>query len=297
MLSGAAFLALSLLILAAIGWQLLAERSREQALIDRRLGLLTARAPVQRTLVSMPEMIAPLLARAQIELTTHALGLFAGVVLLMAVGALIVAGPVAALALLTLPPLAFLGWTHRRAHQRTEALIEALPHYIDAVRQKQAIGNSLAQALERSLADSPAIVRSYIAPVARRLELGAPVADSMQLLADRLSVPEISMLAAAIRTNIRYGGSITAVLSNLAHILRERARIKRELKAAISEARVSGRVLIAMPLVAMALLVAMNPAYIDFFLRDPRGHKLALVALALQATGMLVMRRVMRLTF
>src|SRR3546814_2987531 len=65
--------------------------------------------------------------------------------------------------------------------------------------------------------------------------------------------------------------------------------------AAISEAKISGRVLIVMPLVAMAVLVAMNPDYIDFFLRDPRGHRLAAIALVLQGMGMLVMRRVMRL--
>ncbi|PNP96773.1 type II secretion system F family protein, partial [Sphingobium sp. SA916] len=206
-------------------------------------------------------------------------------------------GPVAALAVVAGVPMALVGWVRRRAQRRVEALIEALPHYIDAVRQMQAVGNSLAQALDRALADAPAVVRSYIAPVARRLELGAPVADAMQVLAERLRVPEISMLAAAIRTNMRYGGSISAVLLNLANILRERIRIKRELKAAISEAKISGRVLIVMPLVAMAVLVAMNPDYIGFFLRDPRGHRLAAIALVLQGMGMLVMRRVMRLAF
>jgi tight adherence protein B len=107
----------------------------------------------------------------------------------------------------------------------------------------------------------------------------------------------MSMLAAAIRTNMRYGGSVSAVLSNLSAILRERVRIGRELKAATSEAKVSSRVLIAMPLVAMALLMAANPAYIDFFLQDARGHRLAIIAVGLQLAGMLVMRRVMRLTF
>src|SRR3546814_12883078 len=85
---------------------------------------------------------------------------------------------------------------------------------------------------------APAVVRSYIAPVARRLELGAPVADAMQVLAERLRVPEISMLAAAIRTNMRYGGSISAVLLYLANILPERIRINRELR---SEARREGK--------------------------------------------------------
>ena len=297
MLSGAAYLLLSLLIIARIGWQLLAEQARQRAVIDRRLGPALSAAPPRAAALTVPDRIAPLLAQAQIEFTTRAVGMAGGLLLLIALSALLAAGPVAALAVMAGVPTALLGWVRRRAQRRVEALIEALPYYIDAVRQMQAVGNSLAQALERALADAPAVVQSYIAPVARRLELGASVADAMQMLAERLRVPEISMLAAAIRTNMRYGGSISTVLLNLANILRERIRIKRELKAAISEAKISGRVLIVMPLVAMAALVAMNPDYIDFFLRDPRGHRLAIVATVLQGLGMLVMRRVMRLTF
>ncbi|GAY23927.1 type II secretion system F family protein [Sphingobium fuliginis] len=297
MLSGAAFLILSLLILMGIGWPLLARQARQRAAIDRRLGLAPTAAMPRPAVLAAPDRMAPLLAQAQIEVTARVLGMVGGGLLLIALFALLAAGPVAALAVVAGVPMALIGWVRRRAQRRVEALIEALPHYIDAVRQMQAVGNSLAQALDRALADAPAVVRSYIAPVARRLELGAPVADAMQVLAERLRVPEISMLAAAIRTNMRYGGSISAVLLNLANILRERIRIKRELKAAISEAKISGRVLIVMPLVAMAVLVAMNPDYIGFFLRDPRGHRLAAIALVLQGMGMLVMRRVMRLAF
>lgn len=288
---------LSLLIVAGIGWQLLTEQARQRAVIDRRLGFASAAVAPRRVVLSAPDAIAPLLAQAQIEVTARAAGIFGGALVLAALVALLAAGPVAALAVVAGVPLGLLGWVRRRAQRQVEALIEALPYYIDAVRQMQAVGNSLAQALERALGDAPAIVQDFIAPMARRLELGAPVADAMQMLAERLRVPEISMLAAAIRTNMRYGGSISAVLLNLANILRERICIKRELKAAISEARISGRVLIVMPMVAMALLVAMNPSYIDFFANDPRGHRLAVVAVALQGMGMLVMRRVMRLAF
>lgn len=300
MLKGLAFLLLALLVGAVVGWQWLVERGQDRARIDQRLALLAPETAAPKRIaapLTMPQMIAPLLARAQIDLTPRALGIFAGLVALAGLAALITAGPIAALAALLLPPIAFLGWARRRAHRRMEALTDALPYYIDAVRQKQAVGNSLSQALERSLAEAPDIVRACLAPLARRLELGTPPGEAMQQVADRLRVPEMSMLAAAIRTNVRYGGSITTMLANLAEILRERTRIKRDLKAAISEAKVSSRVLIAMPLIAMALLVSMNPAYVDFFLHDARGHRLAIIAVGLQAAGMLVMRRVMRLDF
>ena len=300
MLRGVAFLLLGLLILAVIAVALLARRARERAQLDRRLSGLSSgsalpmlRAPP----LSVPETIAPLLARAQIDITSRTLGLVAGCSALLALFLLLLAGPVITLAMIVVLPLALFLWVRRRAHRQIEALVDALPFYIDAVRQLQTVGASLAQALERALNEAPAIVRSYLLPMARRLELGASAGEAMQQIADRLRVPEMSMLAAAIRTNLRYGGSVTAILANLAAILRDRIRIKRELKAATSEAKVSSRVLIAMPLVAMALLMASNPAYLDFFLSDPRGHRLGVIAIALQLAGILVMRRVMRPAF
>jgi len=299
-LRGVAFLLLGLLILAVIAVALLARRARERAQLDRRLSGLSSgsalpmlRAPP----LSVPETIAPLLARAQIDITSRTLGLVAGCSALLALFLLLLAGPVITLAMIVVLPLALFLWVRRRAHRQIEALVDALPFYIDAVRQLQTVGASLAQALERALNEAPAIVRSYLLPMARRLELGASAGEAMQQIADRLRVPEMSMLAAAIRTNLRYGGSVTAILANLAAILRDRIRIKRELKAATSEAKVSSRVLIAMPLVAMALLMASNPAYLDFFLSDPRGHRLGVIAIALQLAGILVMRRVMRPAF
>jgi tight adherence protein B len=87
------------------------------------------------------------------------------------------------------------------------------------------------------------------------------------------------------------------VFHNLAHILRERVRIRRELVAATSEAKVSSRVLIAMPLLAMMVLVLMNPAYVEFFVSDERGKTLSIAALVLEGAGILIIRRMLRLEF
>jgi tight adherence protein B len=74
-------------------------------------------------------------------------------------------------------------------------------------------------------------------------------------------------------------------------------RIRRDLAAATSEAKVSAKVLIGMPLICMVMLVAMNRTYIDFFISDPRGQKMSIVAIALEFMGILIIRRMMRLAF
>jgi tight adherence protein B len=302
MVKALAYFVLALLIVGAMAAHWLGERASELAMIDKRLRAISPatapeRDPQALAAISVPDRIAPLLAQAQVEVTSTMLrgivlgALFAALVLLL------VAGPVATLALLVGLPLIGHSWLSGRARKRIDGLTEAMPLYLDSVRQLQAVGNSLPQALERALADAPEALQAYFAPAARRLAMGAPVAETMQQLADRLQVPEVSMLAAAIRTNLRYGGSIAGVFRNLAHILRERLRIRRELVAATSEAKVSSRVLIAMPLLAMIGLVLLNPAYIDFFIHDERGKNLSMWAVGLEGAGILIIRRMLRLEF
>ncbi|MFT4053295.1 MAG: type II secretion system F family protein [Novosphingobium sp.] len=300
MVKGGAYLLLALLIVGAVAWHWFSQRMRDRVTLDRRLEAIASPGTVMvRPLVAVtvPERIAPLLAQAQVELTVPALQTLIGVMLVLTLIVLLLFGPAAALVLIVGVPMLALSWLKGRARKRVDALTEALPLYLDGVRQLQSVGNSLSQALTRALADAPEAVASYFAPVGRRLAMGAPVAESVQHLADRLQIPEVSMIAAAIRTNLRYGGSIATVFGNLANILRERVRIRRDLQAATSEAKVSARVLIAMPLLAMTLLVAMNRAYIDFFISDSRGRNMSIVAIGLEFIGIMIIRRMMRLAF
>lgn len=300
MVKGGAYLLLALLIIGAMAWHWFSQRTRDRVVLDRRLEAIATpdAAPTRPIIaVTVPERIAPLLAQAQVEITFGTVQALTGGMLIATLIVLLLFGPAAAVVLVVGVPMAALSWLQGRARKRIDALTEALPLYLDGVRQLQAVGNSLSQALSRALADAPDTVRSYFAPVGRRLAMGAPVAETMQQLADRLQVPEVSMIAAAIRTNLRYGGSIATVFGNLANILRERVRIRRDLQAATSEAKVSARVLIAMPLLAMVLLVGMNRAYIEFFIDDPRGRTMSMVAIVLEVIGIMIIRRMMRLAF
>lgn len=299
-LTGVSLVLVGLVMGGGVAWYALGLRRADMLHLDQRLARLApVDAPVHRrkAAAAMPRRFEPLFARAQIEPTHQVLGLLGGASVALGVAGYFLAEALLALGMFAAVPLGAFLFVQRRATRRIDAFVEALPYYVDGVRQLQAIGASLPQALQRAMNDAPEAVRRYLDPVARRLDLGVPANEAMQQVADRLRVPELSMFAAAIKTNIRYGGSITGILANLAGILRERIRIKRDLLAATSEARVSGKVLIGMPVVAMVLLVMINPEYLTFFMSDPRGHRWGTIAILLQGAGMLVMRRQMQLVF
>lgn len=299
MIKALAFFGLALVALAPVGWILLAERRKLEAAMDRRIEGLRPSAATAFAPVVLEELraLGPLIVQADVQITRERAIGFAAAVLVATVLALLLSGPVLALlVVLALPACGYL-WLRRLARTRITAMVEGLPHYIDGIRQLLAIGASPAQAVVRALHDAPEGVRRYFEPAGRRVELGMSVDDAVEQLARSLVVPEVSMLAAALRTQMRFGGSIGLVLTNLSQLLRDQLNVRRDLKAATAEARVSAKVLIAMPIVAMVALVIGNPEYPDFFLNDPRGQNLGLIAVTLQIAGIFVVRRQMELVF
>src|SRR5690606_7845074 len=156
----------------------------------------------------MPEFLGQALARADVTVRPEAL-LIAGFALLLAsAGAIQLGGPLAGIALVA----AGLGgaWAALQliGKRHAAAFAEGLPHLLDAIRQLLIAGNSFHQALLKALEGASPAVRRYLHPAERRIRNGAPIADALTWTAARLGSNEVHMLAAAVRTNARFGGAI-----------------------------------------------------------------------------------------
>ena len=206
-------------------------------------------------------------------------------------------GLILAAIMLVLPPVLALLGLRFLAQRRINAFIDDLPFFLETVRQALLIGNSLQQALTRATDNATPAMQRYLLPMVRRIQNGAAVGDSLSWLAERLGVVELHMVAAAVQANLRYGGRLSAVLANIVQVLRDGGRVRRELRAATAETRLSAIVLSGLPLLAFLVIGLANASYRNFFLYSPDGHQLLLIAGALQLVGSLWMRRLMRLDY
>ncbi|MGF6232054.1 tight adherence protein B [Inquilinus ginsengisoli] len=306
-MTGLGFLLLGVLALFIMaGVSLLAGRAqrRRQQHVQERLQALRDNMPkaagVARSAVTAlpgPQFLRLWLTRADIAPTPRSLGAATLAIVLTAIAVNWLAGPWAAA--LTAVALTFAGiyglW--RLACRRLDAFIEGLPFFLDALRQLLVVGNSVQQGLLKAAENTSPAMQRYLQPMIRRINNGAPIPESIEWLAQRLELAELYMLAAAVETNFRYGGRMSNVLANLIQILRDRARVERELKAATAEIRFSAIVLGLMPLIAAVMISFIKPSYVMFFVETERGNRLALIAVGLQMLGTVVLRRIMRLEF
>jgi tight adherence protein B len=224
-------------------------------------------------------------------------------VLLQAVAA--VAGAV--LLALLLPPWAGLplglaaGWggteayrsvrAGRRARRFGELLPEALQLVVGALRS----GFSLSQAVDALVREGPEPVAGEFGRALAETRLGGEMEDALERAADRNASRDLAWLVMAIRIQREVGGNLSEVLETAVETMRERARIRRHVRALSAEGRLSAYVLVGMPIAVAAYLFASRREYLEPLYTEPLGLLMLGAGVLLLLTGVFWMSRLVKL--
>ncbi|MDZ4380992.1 MAG: type II secretion system F family protein [Parvibaculum sp.] len=282
-------------------------RNRSDREVEERLGELVDRAPPRGKSVSpfgswpdstryLPEFARTRLYQAGIEFSADRLTALAFFAFCLWVAiALLLSFFVSTLLVLSMI-LVVAAVVDYRARQRMNALSDAMLGYFDRVRQLLVVGNSLSVALSRATQSSPPIIVEFFSPTMRRIANGAGVTESIGQLADELDLYELRLFGAAVETNLRFGGSLTAILANLIENIRRRAAVLREVRVSTSQIRASAWVLGLLPMVVASVVMVQSPDYIRWFIDNPSGRTLLIYCAVSQVLGAIVMRGVVKST-
>jgi len=180
------------------------------------------------------------------------------------------------------------------AGRRVAQAAALLPGFFERVRQLLTIGNSLPMAFARAVQSSQPVLLQFFAPTMRRLNNGASFSETVQQCAEEANVYELRLFAAAVTTNMRFGGSLTHSLTNLVAYLRKRASIERELRSSTAQIRASAWVLGLLPFLVASLIVGQNREYARWFVSHPTGKMMLVYCVVSQILGAIVMRKIVR---
>jgi tight adherence protein B len=250
-----------------------------------------------RTLVI--DALGRALARAGVKATaartlkTGAFGIAAVVLVLLALGArtdvvLIVA------ALLAVAPFVVL---RRRAAKRLQALETQLPRAIDLMSRALRAGHALTTVIAIVAEELPDPLRSEFQLTYEQHNYGMPLAQALRAFATRVPLLDARFLVTAVLTQRETGGNLAGVLDNLATVMRDRMRARRQMQVLTAQGRLTGWILALFPAGLAAVLWMWNPAQMSSMLRDPLGIQLLMTALVLQISGALVIQRILAVKY
>lgn len=249
-----------------------------------------ARALERIALVLAPARAAGRSGRVPAGTDRRRLALLAAAVL--GAGGWLVAGPPAAVALAVSGPLVarlVLSWRRRRWRTRLAAGAPAAARSIaDALAAGHGVLGALGVVAREGAVPRPA--RDVLAGLARDVDLGVPVPEALGRLRRRAGPGPWQALVAALLLQRAAGGDLARLLRDLADGVDAAARVRADARAASAQARLTARIVLALPALAAVLAELASPGALAGMVGEPLPRLLVAAALALQLLAVAVVR-------
>jgi tight adherence protein B len=177
-----------------------------------------------------------------------------------------------------------------RISRRLNAFRDQLPDVLQLVASSLRSGLSLPQALDAVVREDSQPAAGEFSRALAEARIGASVEDALDAAAVRMDSVDLRWTVMAIRIQREVGGNLAEVLSQTVATMRERASLRRHVRALSAEGRLSGYVLIALPLTLAAWLFLTDRSYLRPLWTTPLGVLLVIVAAVLFVIGVIWMR-------
>jgi tight adherence protein B len=221
--------------------------------------------------------------------------LLAGVVYLAAFTYLQRPGVALVLAMLACPLPYF--WLSYKRTTRLRAFEEQFPDAIDLIARAMRAGHGLTTGLGMVADEMPAPAGREFKLIYDWQNFGMSLPEALQKFAQRTPLLDARFFVTSVLTQRDSGGNLSEVLDNLSVVIRERFRVKRQIRVLSTHGRMTGLVLGALPPFLALYFMVTKPDYLGGMLADPRGVRVLLAAIGLQVMGVLIIRRIVNIEY
>jgi tight adherence protein B len=174
---------------------------------------------------------------------------------------------------------------------------EQFPDAIELIGRALRAGHAFTTGLAIVAEEAPQPVAGEFRLLYDQQNFGMPLGDAMKQFAQRIPLLDARFFVTAVLTQRESGGNLAEILSNLASVIRERFKVKRQVRVISAHGRLTGWVLSGLPpSLAMAFLVT-SPNHIMTLVNDPMGVRMIFAALFLQILGTLIIRRLVNIEY
>jgi tight adherence protein B len=170
---------------------------------------------------------------------------------------------------------------------------DQLPDMLNLVVNGLRAGYSTMQAMEAVSKELPAPICDEFKRVVQEMQLGIPMEKALENLLRRIPSEDLDFVVTAINVQREVGGNLAEIMDVISYTIRERVRIKGEIRALTAQAIYSGRALAIMPVGLLCILYFLNRTYVmEFFHNGFCGWIPLVVAALLIMFGYFVMTRI-----
>src|SRR5579864_352601 len=186
--------------------------------------------------------------------------------------------------------LPYLYARHRRK-KRIKAFEEQFPEAIDLIARALRAGHALPTGLGMVAEEMSPPVGTEFRMLYDEQNFGLTLPDAMRNFASRVPLLDAKFFVTAVLTQRESGGNLAEVLDNLATVIRDRFKVKRQVQVISAHGRITGVVLSALPPCLAVAIMFISPNHLQILMHDPVGHEMIIAAVVMQVLGTIIIRK------
>jgi len=178
---------------------------------------------------------------------------------------------------------------------RLNKFLNQLPDVFELMSQALRAGHSLPNAILVISQQLPDPVRSEFARVFHEQNLGIKVEEALRNMARRVGMMDVNFFVTAVCIQRQTGGDLAEVLDNISGVIRDRIKLFGMVKALTAEGRLSGWVLLALPIVVFVLEMVVNPSYAGKLIDTEMGRHMLMAGAVMQIMGLAMIQKIVNI--
>jgi tight adherence protein B len=186
-------------------------------------------------------------------------------------------------------------WLLHKRSQRLRRFEEQFPEALDLLSRAIRAGHALQTALGMAAEEMPDPVGPEFKKTFEQQNFGLPLRDALNEMAARIGILDVRFFVTAVLIQRDTGGNLSEILENLAHVVRERFKIRRQVRVHTAHGRFTGYVLLALPAALAIALSFINPEHMQLLFRERMGQTMLMGAVVMQTIGFIWIRHVIKI--
>jgi tight adherence protein B len=183
---------------------------------------------------------------------------------------------------------------HKRK-KRLDTLEEQFPEALDFLARSMRAGHAFTISMEMLGEEIEDPLGQEFRALFNEQNLGAPLDVALRNFADRVPLLDARFFTSSVLLQKQTGGNLSEILARLAYVIRERFRLRGQVKAASSHGRLTATILAILPIATLAGLMCVAPSYIQSMAQDPDGKWLIAGSVIAQIVGNLVIKKIINI--
>lgn len=189
-------------------------------------------------------------------------------------------------------------YVNRAQKKRLQQFESQLPDTISLWVNSLRSGYSVLQAMEAISREAPEPTSTEFQRVVQEVQLGVAMEDALQHMLDRVVSEDLDLIVTAVNIQREVGGNLAEILEVIGHTIRERIKLKGEIRVLTSQGRVTGYLISGLPIVLALFLMAINPNYMGgLFENRMCGWPMIVIGLGLIGLGTAAIQRIVDIKY